>query len=159
MMLPSKSRFLAAAAVLGLSALTVALPSSAHAWWRGGVVVGIPGPFVVGPPVAYPPPYAPPPVYAPPSATTETPPSGYQEAPDAYAEPPPGYQEPPEAYEAPQRYPAPYEQAPGADEQSGATAQSCFAGRYVCPLEATVPVGGNCWCPRNRGGREWGHAG
>jgi len=44
------------------AALPLTLPSQAHAWWRGGVWIGVP-PVVVGPP-AY---YAPPPVvYAPP---------------------------------------------------------------------------------------------
>lgn len=66
----------AALAVLG----AVAVPGSAHAWWRGGVGVGIwvppvvvaPAPVYRAPPVYYAPPpayYAPPPVvYAPPRA-------------------------------------------------------------------------------------------
>ncbi len=53
----------ACAAAIGSVAL---LPAPAHAWWRGGVFIGVP-PIVVGPPVYYPPVYAPPPVvYAPP---------------------------------------------------------------------------------------------
>jgi hypothetical protein len=45
-----------------------ALPTTAHAYWHGGVFFGFP-PVVVGPPVYYPPPVvyaAPPMVYAPP---------------------------------------------------------------------------------------------
>ena len=65
------------AAALGAAILgPLAVPSTAHAWWRpwgwgwgGGVVIGIP-PLVVAPPVYYPPPvyYAPPPVYYAPQA-------------------------------------------------------------------------------------------
>jgi hypothetical protein len=75
-------------AALGILALgSVALASPAHAWWRGGVVVGVaPPPFYFGPPVYYPPPpvvYAPPPVvYAPPGPAYG--------APGVYS-PPPGF--------------------------------------------------------------------
>jgi hypothetical protein len=73
---------MAGLAVIGIAAL----PGSAHAWWRGGVAVGIVAPpVVVAPPVyAAPPPvvYAPPPpvVYAPPPA----PPPGYRQATRAW---------------------------------------------------------------------------
>jgi hypothetical protein len=53
-----------ALAIAGLAALGVAaLPGSAHAWWRGGVGVGIYVPPVV---VAPPPVYVPAPAYYPP---------------------------------------------------------------------------------------------
>jgi hypothetical protein len=58
---------LAALALVGV----VAMPGTAHAWWRGGPYVGFgffPPVVVAPPPVYYPPPpvyYAPPPVYAP----------------------------------------------------------------------------------------------
>jgi hypothetical protein len=60
-------------AVAGLAALGIAaMPGSAHAWWRGGIGLGIyVPPVVVAPPAVYAPPayYAPPPVvYAPPVA-------------------------------------------------------------------------------------------
>lgn len=154
-----KRRALAGAAVLGCLALSAGLASPANAWWRGGFFIGVPGPFVFAPPVYAPPRvYAPPPMYAPPpvySQPGESPPEGYQESPDAYAEPPAGYPEYPEAQEPSAGYP----QAPEQYGQSGNTAQSCFAGRYVCPLEHAAPVGGKCWCPGNRGERQYGQAG
>ncbi len=44
----------------------LAIPSAAHAFWRGGVFIGVP-PVVVGPPAYYVPPvyYAPPVTYVP----------------------------------------------------------------------------------------------
>ena len=59
---------LLAAATLGAALLPIALPSTAHAWWRGGgFFIGVPfPPVVIAPPVYAPPVYAPPPVvYAP----------------------------------------------------------------------------------------------
>ncbi|MBV9783230.1 MAG: hypothetical protein JO264_05370 [Acidisphaera sp.] len=60
-------RSLLGAASLGAALLPIALPSPAHAWWRGGVWIGVPFPgVVIAPPVYAPPVYAPPPVvYAP----------------------------------------------------------------------------------------------
>jgi hypothetical protein len=53
-------------ALAALGAVAVSFASPAHAWWRGGVVVGVaPVPYFFGPPVVYPPYYYPP-VYAPP---------------------------------------------------------------------------------------------
>lgn len=57
---PLKTCF--AAVVLGCALIA---PTAAHAWWRGGVYVGVP-PVIVGPPVYYYPRpviYGPPPVY------------------------------------------------------------------------------------------------
>jgi hypothetical protein len=63
-----------AAAAIGVTVL----PTPAHAWWRGGVVIGV-APIVpfYAPPVYVPPPvyYAPPPAYyAPPPAFSAVPP-------------------------------------------------------------------------------------
>jgi hypothetical protein len=78
-------RFRTLGALAGMAALgSIALPGSAHAWWRGGVGVGIWVPPVV---VAPAPVYVPPPVY--------------------YAPPPVTYVPPPEAYAAPPPYPRP----------------------------------------------------
>lgn len=62
----------AAVAVLAVAGMT-AMAGAAHAWWRGGVGVGIWVPPVV---VAPPPPVyvAPPPVYAPPPVAYYEPP-------------------------------------------------------------------------------------
>jgi hypothetical protein len=56
---------LQAAAVI-VAALILALPTASHAFWRGGVFIGVP-PVVVGPPIYYPPPvyYVPPVLYGP----------------------------------------------------------------------------------------------
>jgi hypothetical protein len=105
--------------------------ASAHG--RGGFRVGFGfAPFA---PYYYPPPvyYAPPPVYYP---------------------PPPGYYSP---------YPGYIAQSPTAVPQvaqagSGAPAQSCNAGSYVCPMEVSVPVGANCYCRGNDGERVNGSA-
>jgi hypothetical protein len=76
-----------AAALGALAVGSLALASPAHAWWRGGVFVGIaPPPLYFGPPVFFSPPivYAPPPVvYAPPG-------SGYA-GPGAFPPPPAGF--------------------------------------------------------------------
>ncbi|HEX3348694.1 MAG TPA: hypothetical protein VHS58_11400 [Acetobacteraceae bacterium] len=58
----NKTRGLIGAALLGAALFA---PHAANAWWRGGLVVGIPFPYpYFGPPaVVYPPPvYAPPPI-------------------------------------------------------------------------------------------------
>lgn len=52
------------AAVAITAAAPLGLPSQAHAWWRGGVWIGLPpvvvapGPYYVPPPVVYPPAYS-----------------------------------------------------------------------------------------------------
>jgi hypothetical protein len=160
MTLSAKVRALSIAAALGLLGLAVLVPSTGQAWWGGGVFIGIP-PIVV-PPLGYPYSYPyPPPVYAPPpiySAPGETgaPPPGYEGSPEAYQSPPPGEQPPP-GYAAP---PSGYAQPPAASGgQAGAPGYSCFAGAYVCPLDRSLPVGGKCSCPSNRGGRVAGQAG
>lgn len=71
---------LAALAFLALTG-TVA-PTPAHAWWRGGVVVGIaPPPLYFGPPV-----YAPPPVYYAPPPVVYAPPPFYVAPPSRYSQ-------------------------------------------------------------------------
>jgi hypothetical protein len=105
-----KVRF-AALAVLAVGAAY--LPATAHAWWRGGVWVGVPFSYVAPPPVYYAPPpvvYAPPPVVYDPNA------------------PQPGYQQP-----------------------QVASAGSCAAGAYICPLDQPLQPGSPCSCPANRG--------
>jgi hypothetical protein len=127
----SQLRRLAVAAAFSAAALPLAVPSTAHAWWRGGFFIGVP-PVVIGPPVVYPPPvYAAPPVYASPPVYA---------APPAYA-PPPAYAE----------------QPPGDGYVS--RGQACYAARYVCPLDRPVRPGGSCSCPTNTGSRVWGHTG
>ncbi|MBN9510293.1 MAG: hypothetical protein J0I21_14410 [Alphaproteobacteria bacterium] len=92
--------------VLAMAALAaLALPSPAHAWWRGGVWIGFPP---IAPYYYYPPPV----VYAPPPAV-------YVPPPAAYAPPSAGV--------------------------------SCYAGAYICPLDAPAPIGGACSCPTNTG--------
>jgi hypothetical protein len=134
----------------GLLAGAVAAPAQA----RGTVVVGVgigPG-FGYGPgfgPGYYPPPvyYAPPPVY-------------YAPPPVYYVPPPPPPPAPPPGYYAP--YPGYIAQIPAAPpppaQASSGYAQSCNAGSYVCPMQASVPVGGNCYCPGNNGNRVYGTA-
>ena len=80
---------------------------------------------------------APPPVFFPP--------------PVYYASPPPVVYAPPQIPPsfAPQPYP------PGGPTSS---AQSCYAGSYVCPMETSVLVGATCWCRGNNGGRVYGRA-
>jgi hypothetical protein len=148
----SISRFLTAAAALGVAALPLTMSSPAHAWWRGGVFVGVAPPVVVEPRLAYPSPdYVPPPVYtAPPEAYSappeayQLPPRAYQETPDAYLSPPPAYQETPDPYGSQTSVP------PG---------QYCYAGPHVCPLASLLPAGSNCSCPSDGGGWVGGQAG
>lgn len=97
---------------------------------KSAVFFGFGAPFYYPPPVYYPPPayYAPPPVYYPP--------------PVMYA---------PEPWSTP---PRPY---PYAGSYAG-RATTCYAGRYVCPMQVPIAAGGTCWCPDNRGGRSYGRA-
>lgn len=119
---PIPSRLLAAAAVLA----ALAMPSAAQAWWRGGLFFGFP-PFA---------PY----VYAPPPIVYGPPPMVY--APPVYA--PPGYPPPP-GYQSAPTY------APPAQAGQGQPGQACYAGAYVCPLDAPLPAGAACSCPTNTG--------
>jgi hypothetical protein len=64
--------------------------------------------------------------------------------PPVYVGPPPAYYYPPPYYYAPPP-PVVYEQP------APAAGQSCYAGAYVCPLNAPSPVGGPCSCPTNTG--------
>jgi hypothetical protein len=77
------SRYRVGLLALAVAALAALAPKPAAAWWRGGVVIGLP-PVFVGPPVVV----APPPVvYAPPGDPSAAyPPAAY---PAAAA--PPGY--------------------------------------------------------------------
>ena len=54
--------------------------------------------------------------------------------------PPPIYLGPPIYYAPPPVYYAPRP-----------AAQTCYAGPYICPLNAPGPYGGNCSCPTNNG--------
>jgi hypothetical protein len=93
------------------------------------VWVGFGFPFYYGPPAYYgPPPYYPPPAYY----------------------PPPPYYPPPATY-----YPPPSAYAPG---YSAPSAQSCYAGVTVCPMERPVASGSACYCTTAQG-RAWGRAG
>jgi hypothetical protein len=111
------------AAAFCLAALAPAfVPSSAHAWWRGGgVFVGV-SPFFFGPPVVF----APPPVIvAPPPVIFAPPPVSFAPPPASYAAPPPAF--------------------------AGQPSRTCFAGGYTCPLGGNFPVGAGCSCPTGRG--------
>lgn len=148
----SKSRFLVAAAALGVAALPLATPSTAHAWWRGGVYVGVAPPVVVGPSDPYfSPDYVPPPVYS-------APPEAYSVPPEAYQSPPMAYQETPDAYPS---APPVYHEAPGEyGSQAGApNGLYCYAGPHICPLASLMPAGSNCSCPSYGGGWVGGQAG
>jgi hypothetical protein len=72
--------------------------------------------------------------------------------------PPVIYAAPPIFYAAPPVYAPPaviYDpQAPSA----GVAADRCYAGAYVCPLNAPNPAGSPCSCPTNDGGRVSGRA-
>ncbi len=57
--------------------------------------------------------------------------------------PPPVYIGPPPVYYAPRPYPP--------------SAQTCYAGAYICPLDQPAPVGGTCSCPATNG-RAYGSA-
>jgi hypothetical protein len=95
--------------------ISLAPVEAAHAWWRGGFYVGIPGPVVVAPPPVY---YPPPPVYYAPYA------------------PPPVYYPPPPGYPAPQSYAA----APGRTCYAGS--YICpLAEAYTPGSACTCPTG------------------
>lgn len=81
--------------------------------------------------------YYPPPVYYP---------------PPAYYPPPPVYYPPPVLY-APQPWSTPPQPYP-----SAGNATTCYAGRYICPMQVQIAPGGTCWCPDNAGGRAYGRA-
>ncbi len=118
--------------VIGAVALAAAalLPGAAQAYWRGGVWFGFGVPL-------YPPPVYPAPLYPVP------------------AYPVPGYPVP--AYPPPYYGPRPYAYAPPAYYPAPPAAGGCYAGPYVCPLQAPSAVGAPCACP-TRGGTVWGQA-
>jgi GH15 family glucan-1,4-alpha-glucosidase len=128
MRMSRSSLFRSLVAVAALGAIAVA-PTSAHAWWRGGVVFGF-GPWL---PYAYPYPY---PYYYPPPVV---------------------YAPPPVVYGAPPPPPASAAQPPVASGAAPAAGpSSCYAGQYVCPLAHSSPVGAPCSCPTNDNGRGGG---
>jgi len=112
---------------------TVAMPSPARAWWRGGVVIGLPvfvGPpavVVQQPPVVYAP--GPPVIYAPPQAQGQWQGQGQGQW-QGQGSPPGGY--------------------------SSAQAPSCYAGPYVCPMAQAAPAGSSCACNDNNGQLAYG---
>lgn len=131
MRMSRSSLFRSLVAVAALGAIAVA-PTSAHAWWRGGVVFGF-GPWL---PYAYPYPY---PYYYPPPVV---------------------YAPPPVVYGAPPPPPASAAQPPVASGAAPAAGpSSCYAGQYVCPLAHSSPVGAPCSCPTNDNGRAGGRVG
>lgn len=114
---PRPVRRVLAAAALGAALLISLAPmEAAHAWWRGGFYVGIPGPVVVAPPPVV---YAPPPYYAAP-----------------YYAPPPVYYPPPPGYPAPQSYAA----APGRTCYAGSYVCP-LAEAYIPGSACTCPTG------------------
>ena len=155
--------FLLRGAALAILAGAAVLPSSAQAWWRGGVFIG--GPIVVGPPVvAYPQPYAYPPAYYAPGYPPAYYAPGYAPPPPAY---PQGYQQPNEQQPNEQQ---PGEQQPGEQQQSEQQqpngqqepvqtpspelsqantpfGSTCYAGVYVCAAPAQTHIGVGCSCP------------
>jgi hypothetical protein len=103
------------------------IPTTAKAWWHGGVFIGLP-PVVVGPPVVaypYPPGYYYP--YAP----------GYYPPGYAYA-PPPG----PTATQS-----APQSAAPQMSQANTPYGSRCYAGVYTCAAAPQSHVGTVCSCP------------
>ena len=112
-----------------------------------GVPLFLP-PVFAPPPVYYPPYYAPPPAYAPPGNTFNYAPPGSQ--PQSLA--PPGGYAPSGGYTSSGGY------TPSMGGPSGAGAQSCQAGAYVCPLVEDTPPGGACSCPGHNGQRIRGQA-
>jgi hypothetical protein len=114
--------------LVALVAIAAAVaPSSAHAYWRGGIWYGVGPVLPFYPPVVV----APPVVYAPPPVIYAPPPQ------PGFAVTPPGFA--------------------GADGPAGpapeqtAAGPSCYAGAYVCPLRNATPVGAACSCPGNNG--------
>lgn len=146
-----RSRLKPRLATLALAAMlpsALLAPRAAHAWWRGGFFVGIPGPIVIAPPVFAPPPV----VYAPPVGYgSYGPPPGYGSfssqsgGPQSYG-PPPGSG----ALPRPRRGTAP--------SYAGQPSRMCFAGTISCPLDPQFPRGAGCSCPAD-GGLAYGRSG
>ena len=104
------------------------IPTTAKAWWHGGVFIGVP-PIVVGPPLAaypYPPGY-----YYPPA---------YPYAPGYY---PPGYTYAPPATGTA----APQAAAPQVSQANTPYGSTCYAGVYTCGAAPQSHVGSGCVCP------------
>jgi hypothetical protein len=70
--------------------------------------------------------------------------------------PPPVYYPPPPVYYAP---PPPVVYAPPGATAPSQSAQSCYAGPYVCPLQYAMPAGATCSCYSNQGQPIPGRAG
>jgi hypothetical protein len=70
--------------------------------------------------------------------------------------PPPPYYYPPPVYYAPP--PVVYAPPAWTPPPPSGSAQSCYAGRYVCPMTHPVPTGATCWCSNNSGGQAYGTA-
>lgn len=142
------SRRVATIALAAMLPTALFASSPAHAWWRGGFFVGIPGPIVVGPPVFAPPPYAPPQgggSYGPPPESGSFGPQSGSYGPQSYG-PPSGYGAPPGgARSSPPSY-------------AGQPSRTCFAGTITCPLDPQFPRGAGCSCPAE-GGLAFGRAG
>lgn len=129
--LPRLATRLAVIAALAGAAL---IPTTADAWWRGGVVIGLP-PVVVGPPVVgYPYPYYAPPYYYGPGY-------GYYYGPYGYPAPPPGT---PQAQNGQASAQQSTPQASADNRPYGAT---CYAGVYTCSALPQSRVGSGCACP------------
>jgi len=162
------SRRVAAIALAAMLPAVLFAPSPAHAWWRGGFFVGIPGPIVVSPPIFAPPPvvYGPPPGYGsygpPPDSGSYGPPPGF----GSYGPPPgSGSYGPQSGSFGPQSFgpPSGYGAPPGGGRSSppsfaGQPSRTCFAGTITCPLDPQFPRGAGCSCPAD-GGLAYGRAG
>jgi hypothetical protein len=145
----------------------VALASPAQA--RIFIGVGVPfyaPPVVIPGPYYYPPYYyGPPAVYAPQGNNfSYTPPQAQPQGQPQNLAPPQGYAPPPPGYpQQPSYSPGGYTPTGGYTPSMGgggsdATAQSCRAGAYVCPLVEDTPLGGACTCPGHNGQQIRGQA-
>ncbi len=114
-------------AVLAALAGAALVPTTARAWWHGGVFIGLP-PVVVGPPIA---PY---PYYYPPA---------YPYAPGYYPPVYYGYAPPPAGTAAP----APQQRAPQMSQANTPYGSTCYAGVYTCAAVPQSHVGSGCTCP------------
>lgn len=154
-----RSRLKPRLATIALAAMlpsALLAPRAAHAWWRGGFFVGIPGPIVIAPPVFAPPPV----VYSPPAGFgSYGPPPGF----GSYGPPPDGSFSPqfggPQSYGPPSgsgALPGPARGTP--PSYAGQPSRMCFAGTITCPLDPRFPRGAGCSCPAD-GGLAYGRSG
>jgi hypothetical protein len=131
------ARKTALAVLAGVAALAVsglAIPTPAHAYWRGGVWYGGPGYY------PYRPYWGPRPYYYAPPIVVAPPPVYYAPPPVVYSAPPP----PPVYYPPPAAYPA--------------AARTCFAPALNCPMEVPRAPGSACYCSDPTGNRSYGTA-